>query len=141
MVALSPAFWTRMLVFLSVIIFITAGLHIADDVIVGEPDFVPAVAIGVAAFFTLQIFATLWSWAGKLYGYIILGLIALWNFYTMFLSHALEIDRGYEALGAAEPVGWAPLFVLGSLFGGVAMAATVIIVFYLVSTAIRARRA
>ena len=133
MVTLSRDFWTKTLVFLSGVYFVVGGVHIADDVVSNDvsPN-VQAFALGTGLILTLYIFATLWSWAGKQYGYIILGLLSLFLFWGNYLHHVLEIEgRGYAGIAAGTPDVWRPLYVTGSLYAGVVTATQVIIVIYL----------
>ena len=134
MINLSQTFWTRSLVLLSGLTFIFGAIHLADNVVNDDMAFDEELFILlVAAVLTLQLFATFWTWAGKRYGYVILGLVSLGNFYAYYLSHLLEAQdaRGHAALAAGMPAGWRPVYVVASLYGGAATAAIVIIVVYL----------
>ncbi len=141
MITLSQDFWIKALVFFSALTFVFGGVHIADDIVNNAVHFslsVQTFALVGGVVLTLRVFATLWSWAGKQYGYITLGLVSLVNFYGLYLSHALEAGvRGYAGIGAGTPEGWLPLYVTSSLYAGVVTATQIIIVIYLL---IKARR-
>lgn len=136
MVTLSRDFWAKVLVTLSLLTFVFGGLRMSADIRAGDLPLglalQPALIL-LAGVFTLRLFATLWTWAGKTYGYIVLGLLSLADFWGIFLQHALEVGgaRGFEAIAEATPEAWAPLFLIASGYAGIVTAAQVIIVVYL----------
>lgn len=133
MIELSRDTWIRTTVILSLLIFIFVGIHLADDIV--NQDLPPDVETAAPIFlivFTLQVFATIWTWAGKRLGFALLGLISLLHFYGVYLSHLLEAGvRGFVGVGGGVPAGWTPVYVLSSLFGGVVTVAAVILTAYL----------
>ncbi len=133
MIELTRETWIRTAVTLSLLIFLFVGVHIADDIV--NQDLPPDVQTAAPIFlivFTVQIFATIWTWGGKRLGFALLGVVAVLHFYGTYLSHWLEADvRGFLGLGGGAPAGWTPVYVISSIYGGVVTVAAIIITVYL----------
>ena len=142
MLSLSQASWVRALVVISVATFLVRLLHTADDLIqedyLGGLD-IEALVVTFVLINTLSVFGILWTWAGKWYGYAIVGVISLLSFYGLYLSHLLKISdaRGFDEMAQATPELWALTFVATSLPGSITSLAAVIIAVYLL---LRARQ-
>ena len=142
MLSLSEALWIRTLVVVSVASLLLGLLHAADDIIQGDLGGFPIevfVLIGLLVS-TLYVFGIIWSWAGKQYGYAIVGIISLlFFFFGVFLSHVFELldARGFAKIAQATPELWTPTFVATALLGGITSLAAVIIAVYLL---VRARQ-
>ena len=141
MLSLSEASWIRTLVVVSVAALLLELLHTADDIIQGD---LGGFAIEVFVLLcvstnTLYVFGIIWSWAGKQYGYVIVGIISLLFFFAVYVSHVFEVTdaRGFAKIAQAAPELWAPTFVATALLGGITSLAAVIIVIYLL---VRARQ-
>ncbi len=135
MLSLSQTSWVRVLVVFSVATFLLRLLHTADDIIqedLGAFDIEGFVLVFVLVN-TLSVFGILWTWAGKWYGYAIVGIISLLSFYGAYLSHFLKVSdaRGFDEIAQATPELWAPTFVATSLLAGITSLAAVIIAAYL----------
>ena len=141
MLSLSQASWVRALVVFSVATLLLWHIHAADDVVQGEAGSIPLevfVLISVLSG-TFYVFGIMWSWAGKPYGYAIVGVVSLLFFFGIYLVHALELGvaRGFAEMAQATPELWAPTFIATSLLGGITSLVAVIIAVYLL---LRARQ-
>ena len=132
MLTLSREQWVKTLVFFAFSTLILAIIHEVDDII--HEDLPEATILFFAAVGTLSLFGIFfWNWAGKLYGYIIVGLYGLFYvviFNVLHLFGILDVSE-YSEIGQSTPEGWAPAFVATGLFGGITSVATVIIAVYL----------
>ena len=141
MLSLSQASWVRALVVVSVATLLLGLLHEADDIIQGDSGGMPVEVFVLLSVLsgTLYVFGIIWSWAGKQYGYILVGVISLLSFLGVYLFHALEVldARSFAKIAQATPELWAPTFVATSLLGGITSLAAVIIAVYLL---LRARQ-
>lgn len=135
MLSLSQASWIRTLAVFSVAALLLELLHTADDIIQGDLGGIRIEVFVLLCVFvtTLYAFGIIWSWAGKQYGYAIVGFISLFFFFLVYLSHALEVSdaRGFAEIAQATPELWAPTFVATALLGGITSLAAVIIAGYL----------
>ncbi len=135
MISLSQAQWVRTLAVFAFATFVFEIISTADNIIAGDlggfsMEVLVLVCVAVS---TLFLFGILWSWAGKQYGYIIVGLIALLYFVVVYVSHVFGISdaREFAQIAKATPEGWSPLFVASPILTGIGSLATVIIAVYL----------
>ncbi len=120
----SPALLTA----LSVVLWLAALVHhiddlIADDYLGGTAWF----AVRTVAVLAVHILATGWARDGRRAGYLVLGLVALWWFVTVFLAHAAAVTRSLHVIAAGEPQGWAPVFLAAVFVGGASALATAVV--------------
>ena len=130
MLSLSQGSWVRALVVFSVATLLSGLIHTADDIIQGASEIFVLVSVLAS---TPYVFGIIWSWAGKWYGYAIVGVISLFFFYSVYLSHALELSgaRSFAQIAQDTPELWAPTFVATALLGGITSLAAVITTAYL----------
>ena len=135
MISLSQAHWIRALVVFALATFVFEIIHTADDII--QRDLgglsMEALVLVCAVGNTMYLFGVLWSWAGRWYGYLIVGLIALLYFLVVYLFHAVGVSgvRSFALITRADPEGWSPLFVASPILVGIGSLATVITAIYL----------
>jgi hypothetical protein len=128
-----PDFWVRMLVGLACATFVTVMVHAVDDLMHGNTAgfSVEAFVLTVILVSTLDVFGIAWSWQGKVYGYLIVGLYAFRYAVGFVIAHVFVFDipnqRGYAEIAQATPAVWAPVFVGSALLGGVFTLSTTVV--------------
>ena len=135
----SQKFWVKVLLGLAAVAFVPVMVRAVDDLIQGNTSGfgVQAFVLTVVVLSTLYLFGILWSWQGRVYGYVIVGLYA---FRCSVAFTNIPEQRGYAETVAGSIEVWTPVFVGPALSGGVLTLATTIVAAYLCPEWWKARR-
>ena len=113
----AQSLWLRTLVTIAKVSLFLMLLHTADDFFRGEATQNEEALFGVVTLVVgvPYLFALLWTWAQRVYGYWILLVANLLIFYGAFLSHALRIGGAHGFAEMATKAGaWGPVMVTAS---------------------------
>ena len=107
------------LVVLATALWIAALVHHVDDLIaedhVGSAG---AVTLRTTVLLAVQLVAIVLVRENRAVGDVVLGVVALWWFATVFVAHVASITRPVDEIAIAEPAGWAPVFIAAVFVGG-----------------------
>lgn len=131
----AQSLWLRTLVTLAQVSLFLMFFHTADDFVRGEATQDQEALFGLVTLVVgvPYVFALLWTWGQRVYGYWILVAANVLIFYGAFLSHTVRLGgaHGFAEMAAKAGV-WGPVVVTASFLSGVTTVAVIILAAYFI---------